>query len=408
MTSCSACWGRRWTSRCPTAAARLQRPPRCWCSRPSSKIGSLDFRKHKEIADLGYAGASRSPRFRGTRWTTPRGMPVGEARAARRRTSPPVPEFVRIEGVGDKVDTKEIEEGLQPFLGSPARPVRARAGSHARHRRRLVQCGHLRRGPRERARGLLVHVDEKITGPPLLNFGLEVRIARPKGLSFDPSFRITTFNTLSKNSEMRLDGSFGTRLGVGAEHYQRFGLGRFFVAPAVGAERRITQYFVNGESLAEYEVQRYGMIAHAGVRLNADTELRAGYIFGRVDVERGIGARSSRSSAGWSAERTSCSATTARQARLRRPRSVGRRRRPVPGSQSHPCGRFPPARGPVVAVPFPGQTRPGVRPVCRWHLVWQRRCPSPTSFPSSGCTGCPGTRTTSFAGTTTCWRGPGI
>ena len=104
--------------------------------------------------------------------------------------------------------------------------------------------------------GLLVHVDEKLTGPPLLNFALEVSNRASKGLSFDPSFRITMFNTLSKNSELRLDGSSGTRLGVGAEYYQRFGLSRFFVAPAIGAERRITEYFVNGESLAEYEVQR--------------------------------------------------------------------------------------------------------------------------------------------------------
>ncbi len=221
--------------------------------------------------------------------------------------------------------------------------------------------------------GLLVHVDEKLTGPPLLNFALEVSNRASKGLSFDPSFRITTFNTLSKHSEMRLDGSFGTRLGVGAEHYQRFGLSRFFVAPSVGAERRITEYFVDGEALAEYEVQRYGMTADAGVRLNADTELRAGYIFGRVDVERGIGALILPEFGGL--ERRT-------HVLLRHDSQTG----PfapaggllavveylVLGSQPDPAGRFQPARRPVVAIPFPGQARPGVRALWRRHLVWQR------------------------------------
>ena len=201
-----------------------------------------------------------------------------------------MPEFIRIDGVGDKVDTKEIEEGLQPFLGEP---LDQEALGQALTRVTgdglfsAVTYDAIRENGRD---GLLVHVDEKLTGPPLLNFALEVSNRASKGLSFDPSFRVTTFNTLSKNSEIRLDGSFGTRMGVGAEYYQRFGLSRFFVAPAVGAERRITEYFVDGEAMAEYEVQRYGMTADAGVRLNADTELRAGYIFGRVDVERGIGA----------------------------------------------------------------------------------------------------------------------
>ncbi len=126
-------------------------------------------------------------------------------------------------------------------------------------------------------------------GLQLLNIGLEVSNRSSKGLSFDPTFRVTMFNTLTKNSELRLDGSAGTRLGVAAEHYQRFGLSRFFVAPTISAERRITEYFVDGEAIAEYQVRRYIAAADAGVRLNEDTELRAGYIYGRVDLERGIG-----------------------------------------------------------------------------------------------------------------------
>jgi NTE family protein len=253
-------------------------------------IGSLDFRRHKEIADLGYQGASEVTALLKYAVDDATWNQWLNARAARRKINPPTPEFIRITGVGDKVDTREIEKGLQRFLGSP---LDQEAIGLALTRVTgdglfsAVTYDAIRENGRD---GLLVHIDEKLTGPPLLNIALEVSNRASKGLSFDPAFRVTSFNTLTRNSELRLDGSFGTRMGVGAEHYQRLGLSRFFVAPAVGAERRITEYFADGEALAEYEVQRYGMTADAGVRLNADTELRAGYIFGRVDVERGIGA----------------------------------------------------------------------------------------------------------------------
>ena len=137
-----------------------------------------------------------------------------KARAARRRSTPPVPEFARIVGVGDKVDTKEMAEGLQRFLG---KPLDQDALGQALTRitgdglYSAVTYDAIREDGRD---GLLVHVDEKLTGPPLLNFALEVSNRASKGLSFDPSFRVTMFNTLTKNSEIRLDGSFGTRMGV--------------------------------------------------------------------------------------------------------------------------------------------------------------------------------------------------
>ena len=81
------------------------------------EIGSLDFRRHEEIANLGYTGASEVTALLKYAVDDATWEAWVKARAARRRTSPPVPEFVRIDGVSDKVDTKEIEEGLQRFSG---------------------------------------------------------------------------------------------------------------------------------------------------------------------------------------------------------------------------------------------------------------------------------------------------
>ena len=216
------------------------------------EIGSLDFRRNKEIADLGYQGASQVTALLKYAVDDATWSQWMQARAARRKVAPPVPEFVRIVGVGDKVDTKEIEKGLQQFLGKPLDQDALGLALTRITGDGLFSAVTYDAIHEDGRDGLLVQIDEKLTGPPLLNFALEVSNRASKGLSFDPSFRVTTFNTLTKNSEMRLDGSFGTRMGVGAEHYQRFGLSRFFVAPALGAERRITEFFVDGEAVAEY------------------------------------------------------------------------------------------------------------------------------------------------------------
>ena len=328
-------------------------------------------------------------------------MPLGA------KVDPPAPEFVRIAGVGDKVDTTEIAKGLEQFLG---KPLDQEALGLALTRVTgdglfsAVTYDAIRENGRD---GLLVHVDEKLTGPPLLNFALEVSNRASKGLSFDPAFRVTMFNTLTKNSELRLDGSAGTRLGVAAEHYQRFGLSRFFVAPSIAAERRITEYFVDGEAMAEYQVRRYIAAADAGVRLNADTELRAGYIYGRVDLERGIGSEILPEFGGLE-RRTHILLRHDSQTSPFAPASglLGGIEYSVLGSQSDSGGRLQPARGPRVAVLYRAQQ--GIVCSCSSaaepRLARQRRFP--TSSRSADCSGCPATRTTSFEGTTIFLAGP--
>ena len=300
-----------------------------------------------------------------------------KARAARRRVDPPVPEFARIVGVGDKVDTSEMAEGLERFLG---KPLDQEALGQALTRitgdglYSAVTYDAIREDGRD---GLLVHVDEKLTGPPLLNIALDVSNRASKGLSFDPAFRVTMFNTLTKNSELRLDGSAGTRLGVAAEYYQRFGLSRYFVAPSIAAERRITEYFVKGEALAEYQARRYNVGADAGVRLNADAELRAGYLYGRVDLERGIGSEILPEFGGLE-RRTHILLRHDSQTSPFAPTSgvLGGIEYSVLGSQPDPGGRLQPARGPSIGVSCRAQARSRVRAVWRRDVVWHRSADS--------------------------------
>ena len=333
-------------------------------------IGSLDFRRSDEIADLGYQGASQVTALLKYAVDDATWSQWVKARAARRKIDPPVPEFARIVGVGDKVDTTEMAEGLERFFG---KPLDQEALGQALTRitgdglYSAVTYDAIRENGRD---GLLVHVDEKLTGPPLLNVALEVSNRASKGLSFDPAFRVTMFNTLTKNSELRLDGSAGTRLGVSAEYYQRFGLSRYFLAPSIGAERRITEYFVNGESLAEYQarIQRWrgcGRAAEprrrASCRLHLRTRRsRAWNRFGNSSGVWRTGAPHAHSASPRQPDEPVCAD--------RRP--AGRRRVLVLGSQSDPGGRLQPARGPSVAVLHRAQQGSCVRAVRRRDVVW--------------------------------------
>ena len=130
----------------------IARRPTCWCSLPSARLARSIFGEAEEIADLGYKGASEVTALLKYAVDDATWSQWVQARAARRRVDPPVPEFVRIVGVGDKVDTTEIAKGLEQFLG---KPLDQEALGQALTRITgdgLYQRGHLRRDSRERAR----------------------------------------------------------------------------------------------------------------------------------------------------------------------------------------------------------------------------------------------------------------
>ena len=148
------------------------------------------------------------------------------------------------------------------------------------------------------------------------------------------------------------------------------------------------------------------MTADAGVRLNADSELRAGYLFGRVDVERGIGALILPEFGGL--ERRT-------HILLRHDSQTG------PFAPTRACWR-PSSTGTGIATRFGtggfsqldgraslfyavAQRGPCVRAVRRRDVVWHRGAHSLQVFARRAVPVCPATRTMSFAGTTIFWRG---
>ena len=152
---------------------------------PVGAIGSLDWRKHEEIANLGYTGASAVPSLLKYAVDDATWKEWLSARAARRKTAPPSPEFVRFVGLSDTFDRSQMDELLKPFVGVPldqealgeALTRITGTGLFA-----AVTYDAIREDGRD---GLLVHVDEKLTGPPLLNLAFEVSNRASKGLSFE-------------------------------------------------------------------------------------------------------------------------------------------------------------------------------------------------------------------------------
>ena len=156
-----------------------------------------------------------------------------------------------------------------------------------------------------------------------------------------------------------------------AEHYQRFGLSRFFVAPSIAAERRITEYFVDGEAMAEYQVQK--VHRGRGCRRAAERGHRAACRLHLRTRRSRARNRLGNSPGVWRA-----GAPHAHSASPRHPdkpvcagqRPAGRHRVLVLGSQSDSGGRLQPARGPRVAVLYRAQQGSCVRAVRRRDLVW--------------------------------------
>ena len=115
------------------------------------EIGSLDFRRHEEIANLGYTGASEVTALLNYAVDDATWSQWLQARAARRKTSPRSPEFVRFVGLSDTFDTKADGKALKPFVGVPLDQDALGQALTRDHRRRLFSRRYLRRDPRGRA-----------------------------------------------------------------------------------------------------------------------------------------------------------------------------------------------------------------------------------------------------------------
>ena len=246
---------------------------------------SLDFKKGKVIADLGYKGA------------TEQGVPLQKfsldetewqqhlaARRARKRTDIPTPVALVVEGVGGQKNA-EISRDLRNNVGKPINESKLEKQlNEIRGGGRYESLGYdvtqLDRTPR-----LRIRVSEKTYGPPLITPVIQVQSNGLNDLGLSAGFRLTNFDVGGHGSELRTDVIVGSRTMIGLEFYRPVGHEGFFIAPRAYYSSYQTGVYVDGHREAEYGVRRGAGALDVGYIFGPRSQLRVGYEIGGIDAK---------------------------------------------------------------------------------------------------------------------------
>jgi NTE family protein len=204
------------------------------------------------------------------------------ARMARRRTGVPTPEFLTIDGVsGAQADV--IRRQLRRHVGHPIdtvaldRDLTLLTGS-ARYDTVTYRLGRM-----DGRHGLIVTAREKTYAPPYLQLALDIRNAESSTVSAALRGRLTFFDVLTSGSETRLDLGLGQTIHAGAEWVLALGSRGLFVAPRASYTRHYENLFADDEFVAEYKRETRTGALDVGYTTGRSLELRAGYVWERVD-----------------------------------------------------------------------------------------------------------------------------
>ena len=257
---------------------------------PLESYGSLDWRRSAELIDEGYkaAEAMRDQLLplsvdadTYARWS--------QQRQERRIRELPPMAFVDVEGlapgdaarlrtilpryIGSALNVAALERDLEPFAGLDRyqtvtwRPVRNADG----------------------AIGLLVRGRLKPYSPPFLMLGLNAENTRSDDFRLTASARYLAYGVLGSDSELRVDGTLGSNPAAGFELYEPLRATPLFFAPSASFTTSTFNIKSNDEVTAQYgqSFSRVGLFG--GVNLGARSDIRAGFIVGRVDSDLEVG-----------------------------------------------------------------------------------------------------------------------
>jgi NTE family protein len=241
------------------------------------EYGSLEYQKSQAIIAVGRQATEAKARvlepfaLDDQDWQT-----YLQARAARRRSAIPTPQFIRVEGTNPDA-AKHIENFLLPLLGEPL-DTRALDGLLTRLTGigKFDAIGYSEINDGARA-GLLIQVHEKSYAPPLLQFASEVDGSETADVSFTQAARLTLMDVAGYRSEWRTDLLFGNTYGISSELYKPLtSFSNFFIAPRISENytqfkiyRRYDPLVDYGRNVANigldlgYEFNRFSEIASA-------------------------------------------------------------------------------------------------------------------------------------------------
>ena len=256
---------------------------------PLEGFGSLDWRRATELAQDGYNAteALKEPLLKlavdEAEWQRYLG-----ARAARRRTSLPVPASLAVAGATE-TDERRIRALLAPDIGRPldTAALEEHLQSIGGMDRYLAVHWDLR--ALEGQPQLVVQTRPKPYGPPFLMLSTTLQNTTNSDFSFQLAGRYLRFDLLGVGSELRLDAAVGSSPNLAFELYRPIGLSPFFVALGAGIGERRLNFIDDDAIVAQYDQTRTVAIVDAGVNVSRISELRLGVQTGRLNAEREVG-----------------------------------------------------------------------------------------------------------------------
>ncbi len=252
-------------------------------------LPSKDFRESVAIAAQGYkAAAARARVLEKFSLDEAEWQRHLAARAQRRRTREPVPEFVELQvgGAPPAPDGRlklEIPTHRPVDLPGLERQL-TRVTGEGRYESLLYELK-----KRDEREGLLIRANEKSYGPPFVNFGFDINNARFGNADVNFATRLTFMNVGHPQAEARLDLGIGTLAQVAAEYYRPLGRTKLFVAPRAFHERTTRDLFAGESKIAEYRVRQAGAGADLGYQLGLSNEFRFGLQVSRINARVRIG-----------------------------------------------------------------------------------------------------------------------
>jgi NTE family protein len=207
-------------------------------------------------------------------------------RRARMRPRPKEIAFTRVTGIPDR-GARRLTRALDRRLGGALdEDVLARqlsrligTGRYAAAAYGLVEDGD--------RRGLQVSVLEKGHAPPFVNFAADIT-NEGEDISFNFAARATFVDVTTYGSELRIDGSVGRTLGIGAGLFQPLGSRGLFASLQGGHTRVNENLYEDDQLVGVFREERSPVGVDLGWLFDAG-ELRLGYETAHLRVEPRVG-----------------------------------------------------------------------------------------------------------------------
>jgi NTE family protein len=257
---------------------------------PLQKYGTLDFDKADAIMKAGYDAAAAKAQILST-------LAVDDAtwnqylaeRAARRRTTPPIPEFVAVDGVNGHL-SQRVETQMAGAIGKPV--DYNQLNDDIMHLKGIGRFSTLSYEMTERngQQGLLVKTEEHSYGPPIVRPLILVDGSSLNNVTFNLGARFTFLDIGGFRSEWRTDIILFSQYGIRSEYYHPFTpLSRWFVAPRLLGENDPFYIYDDNKLLSIYRRADVGGGIDTGYQFGRTAELRVGYEGGWERFMRQIG-----------------------------------------------------------------------------------------------------------------------